>query len=524
MRKQFFAAAALAMGTALAGMSAAAAGDTLNFGCFSYADTLDPAVLTNSSWCLTRYGIGECLFRFNENMEAEPYLCDSYEVSEDHLTWTFHIREGVRFSNGNAVTPSAVVASIQRVYDETDPEKGGTGAATPRTYMEYESMTADDEAGTVTIVTSKPYADLTGRLAYPCFCIIDVSEEEAGKNIGEEGPSGTGPYVVEEFAADQYVLMSANEYYWNGDVPFENVQITFVDDDTTKAMALQNGDVDMVENITSASALAQIEAMPDQFTVSRASSARTGFAFLNMDGILGNETLRQAVQMALDHDTMCNITVGGMYIPGYSILPSALDYGYEELTNPYSYDPEAAKALLDEAGIVDTDGDGVRELDGENINLNYVTYTNRNLSDFAQAVQVYLSQIGIGVTIQTTDADTNWNLISAGEYDLGDQNWITVGTGDPTDFLGNWYSKSESNFGRYANEEYDAVYESLLAELDTDQRKEDIRQLQQILLDDGVAIVHGYYTSSMCSSKAIENASIGIADYYWLTSEITPVE
>ena len=72
MRKQFFAAAALAMGTALAGMSAAAAGDTLNFGCFSYADTLDPAVLTNSSWCLTRYGIGECLFRLMKTWRRSP--------------------------------------------------------------------------------------------------------------------------------------------------------------------------------------------------------------------------------------------------------------------------------------------------------------------------------------------------------------------------------------------------------------------------------------------------------------------
>ena len=64
-----------------------------------------------------------------------PTLCDSYEVSEDHLTWTFHIREGVRFSNGNAVTPSAVVASIQRVYDETDPEKGRNGERLLRAHI-----------------------------------------------------------------------------------------------------------------------------------------------------------------------------------------------------------------------------------------------------------------------------------------------------------------------------------------------------------------------------------------------------
>ena len=81
---------------------------------------------------------------------------------------------------------------------------------------------------------------------------------------------------------------------------------------------------------------------------------------MNFNGPLGNAALRQAILMALDHETMCNVTVAGMYTPGFAALPSSLAYNYDQLTNPYPYDVEKAKETLDEAGIVDTDGDGIR--------------------------------------------------------------------------------------------------------------------------------------------------------------------
>ena len=96
-------------------------------------------------------------------------------------------------------------------------------------------------------------------------------------------------------------------------------------------------------------------------------------------------------------DTICNSrTIGGLYTPGFSVLPSNLNYGYDELVNPYEYNPEKAMEILDEAGIVDTDGDGIRELDGQNINLRYISYENRLLNDFSDAHAQYLAEIGIG--------------------------------------------------------------------------------------------------------------------------------
>ena len=146
----------------------------------------------------------------------------------------------------------------------------------------------------------------------------------------------------------------------------------------------------MVENITNVADIQDFQDS-DDFTVDIASGVRCGFAWMNFDGVLGNKTLRQAILMAIDYDTICNSrTIGGLYTPGFSVLPSTLNYDYDKLENPYTYDPEKAKQILDDAGIVDTDGDGIRELDGQNINLRYISYENRLLNDFADAHAQYL--------------------------------------------------------------------------------------------------------------------------------------
>ena len=135
--------------------------------------------------------------------------------------------------------------------------------------------------------------------------------------------------------------------------------------------------------------------------------------------------------MAIDYDTICNSkTIGGLYTPGFSVLPSTLSYGYDKLNNPYTYDPEGAKKLLDDAGIVDTDGDGIRELDGKNINLRYISYENRLLNEFSDAHTQYLKEIGIGVTAEYGSSDDQWSKLAALDYDFNNNNWITVGTGD----------------------------------------------------------------------------------------------
>lgn len=485
----------------------------MNFGCYNYSDSLDPATNVNSSWCGVRYGITECLFVFDEQVVAQPNLVDDYSHTDDYTSWTFHVKEGTTFSNGNPVTASAVKSSIERLFQATDAEQGGTGNSNPDGYLAYTAIDADDETGTVTIHCENPTANLPGILSYPYFAIIDTT-------VVDTEIIGTGPYKVDAVQTGISIELSRNDYYHGGDVPLDTITIFFIDDSSTKSMALQSGNVDVVENITTASDLEKLSA-DDAYFVDTAAGVRTGNSYMNYQGVLANESLRQAIVMAIDNQTLCDVVVGGMYTNGISVLPSSLDYGYDTLTNPFPYDTEKAIAILDGAGIVDGDGDGWREIDGENIDLDYIVYTGRNLNDFAEAIAIQLAEIGVKMTVNVRDYDTALALQNAGEFDLITSNSITVGVGDPQDFMGNWYSANAIHYGYYENAEYDALYEALLVETDEDARKDIVTQLQQILIDDACTIVHGYYNSRMFSNASkIEGAEIATIDYYWITTDM----
>ena len=490
---------------------------TMTFGIQNYSGGgLDPAREINCAWNNSRYGIGECLFKFDNEMNVVETLCDGYTVNEEHTEWVFHIREGVKFSDGCDLTASAVAASFARLF-----EAGPRGSSAPQNYLEYEAeITAGDVSGNVTVKTTRPYVDLTKNLAYPVMIILDV-EHTADYN---HAPIGTGPYAVTNFREGVGCTVSANEHYWGGDVPYASIELLYMGDASAKAMALQSGQLDLAENVTNISDLRALQADP-AFTVTIANGVRTGLAHMNMSEgrLLSNKTLRQAVLMALDDETMCSVTVGGLYTSGFSVLPSNLDYGYEHLTDPYAFDPDAAAKLLDDAGIVDTNGDGIRELDGKEVVLHYVTYPNRCLNDFAEAIQQQLSSIGIGVDLEIGDSARQWDSYQSGDFDLNGSNWTTVGTGDPTEYLAAWCSTSGSDYCGYKNGEYDKLFNELAVTFDNDARRDIIQQMQQILIDDAAAIVHGYYNSSMISrNAAIGGAAIHTADYYWITTEIYP--
>lgn len=492
-------------------------GRTMTFGIQNYGGGgIDPAKEINCAWNVSRYGVGECLFMFDNAMNVVNTLCDTYTVNDEHTEWVFHIREGVKFSDGCDLTAEAVKASFGRLF-----EAGPSGSSAPQKYLEAEAeITADNASGNVTIKTTKPYVDLTKNLAYPVMVILDVEHT----TDYDHAAIGTGPYIATNFREEVGYTMVANPYYWGGDVPYASIELLYMGDASAKAMALQSGQLDLAENITNINDLRSLQADPN-FTVTIANGVRTGLAHMNMaEGkLLSNKTLRQAVLMALDDDTMCSITVGGLYTSGFSVLPSNLDYGYENLNDPYPFDPDSAMKLLDDAGIVDTNGNGIRELDGQEVILHYVTYPNRCLNDFAEAIQQQLTTIGIGVDLEIGDSARQWDSYQSGDFDINGSNWTTVGTGDPTEYLAAWCSTSGADYCGYKNAEYDALYEKLSTTFDNDARREIIQEMQQILIDDAVAIVHGYYNSSMISRNAtIGGAAIHTADYYWITTEIYP--
>lgn len=490
-----------------------AAKEQLNLAVELMSDTLDPAVNWDS-WFLVRYGAGETLVRFAADGSYEPWLAEEWEVADDGLTWTFTLREGITFSTGEPVTASKVMESIERLYELEDPASGGTG--NPQGHFTYSSISADDEARTVTIVTTQPVPDLVGCMAYPWMMIIDVAGS-ANRDIATQGPIGTGPYVITSFTQDNDVQLERNENYWDGDVPFETVSVMKSSEPSTRSMALQDGSADIALNISTED-LAVLESTGG-YTIDVVTSTRTAYAHLNVDGVLGNEALRQAVLTAIDGSTIADVTTSGAYTHGPAVVPSSLEFGYDQLDKPFEYDPARAEQILDDAGIVDTDGDGYRELDGNTIDLDYKVTANRHMDKIAQAQAAQLDAVGIKATVQvvTTQAE----IMQSGMFDLVSSNEVVTPTGDPAKFLGHWYTPSDLNYSNYSNPAYDEIYEELIIEFDAGKRKEYITELQQILLDDAAALVYGYFNYNIVSVDNIQGVDANPNDFYWVVKDIT---
>ncbi|UWP58535.1 ABC transporter substrate-binding protein [Ruminococcus gauvreauii] len=503
-----------AKGSAASGQEASgqtASGGEVTIGVTSFADTLEPTE-QYFSWVVTRYGVGETLAKFDENGEIVPCLAKEWSVSEDQLTWTFKIREGVKFSNGNDMTPEAVKASLERTFELSD---------RAATFFDPESIEVDGQ--NLLIRTKDPVAVVPGSLADPLFLIVDTTADT--DSFAMSGPICTGPYAVESFNPTDSCIVVKNEYYWDGEVPLDKVTLKCIDDQTTRSMALQTGEIDIAYNLKTEN-IADFEG-DESIEIQKLQSLRSTYAFMNQNGVLGDIRLRQAIIRGLDKETYCSTLLEGGATPGKAPVPPTLDFGFDELQDENAYDPEGAKALLAEAGYEDLDGDGFVETpEGEVLDLNFVIYTSREeLNVYAQAAQASLKDIGIKVTLNTVSYETLLDMRDSGDFDMLIWNVLVANTGDPEKYLReNWHSTSASNQTGYLNPEVDSLLDQLAAEFDEDARKDLTIQIQQLIMDDASTVFFGYETTYLFSNSRVTGVTMYPMDYYWLTKDIALAE
>lgn len=489
----------------------AAKGGELTIGVTSFADTLEPTE-QYFSWVVSRYAIGETLVRFDENGELAPCLAESWENSEDKSSWTFKIREGVKFSNGNDMTPEAVKSSLERTIELSN-----------RTDEFFKVKSIEVDGQNLTITTETPNALVPGSLADPLWLIVDTSVDTT--KFAENGPICTGPYAVEEFKTTKYCTVVRNEYYWDGEVPLDKVTFKCIEDQTTRSMALQTGEIDIAYNLKTENQV-DFEGN-DDITIQSLESCRSTYAFMNQNGVLKDLKLRQAFIRGLDKETYCSQLLEGGATPGKAPVPPTLDFGFDELNDENAYDPEGAKALLAEGGYKDVDGDGFVETPGgQKLELNFVIYTSREeLKTYAEAAQASLKEIGINVKLNTVSYETLLDKRDSGDYDLLIWNVLVANTGDPENYLReNWYSSSPNNTSGYSNAEVDKLLDELASEFDTDKRKELVEQIQQHIMDDAATVFFGYETTFLFhNNKRVTGVKMYPMDYYWLTKDIALV-
>lgn len=479
----------------------------ITVGVTSFADTLEPTE-QYFSWVITRYGVGENLVRFDENGELQPLLAEGWNVSEDGLTWTFKIREGVKFSNGNPLTAEAVKSSLERTFIKSKRAEG---------FFKWTEIIANGQ--TLKIKTENPVAVLPQSMADPLFLIVDTSVNT--DEFLTKGPICTGPYMFQEFKSGEYTVVVKNSNYWDGEPKLEKVTFKDINDQNTRALSLKSGEIDIAYNLK-VNNTADFDGQ-DDIVVQNLKSLRTTYAFMNQHGVLKDKSLRQAVLKSLDKVKYTENLLQGSATPAKAPVPPTLDFGFDKLMDENSYNPDSAKEILAEAGYKDLDGDGyVENPDGSKLDLSFVIYTSREeLKVYAQAAQINLKDVGIKVTLKPVSYETLLDMRDAGSFDLLIWNVLVANTGDPEKYLyENWYSNSPSNQAGYSNQKVDELLEQLSKEFSEKKRKELVIEIQQLIMNDAATIFFGHETTYLFSNKKIKGLKMYPMDYYWITKDI----
>ena len=454
-----------------------------------------------SGWSAVRYGVGETLFKFNDAMEAEPWLATSYEFTdENHVK--IELRDDVTFSSGRAMDGTAVKECLDDLIATHDRAPSD---------MKISSVTA--EGNTVVIETSEPCPAIINYLCDPYGAIIDM---QAG--VGEDGNvSGTGPYVAEK-VTDSEIVLHKNENYWNGTPKVDTVIVREFTDTDALQSALQTGEINASYGLAYSS-YALFE--NDSYHIADCFTSRVFFGQANYASpVMKDAAVRQALAMGIDKDGFVQTLLNGRGVPAKGPFPATLKYGDDTVTAD-PYDPEGAKKLLEKAGWKDADGDGIREKDGQKLTVRWLTYPGRlELPLLAESAQATLAEIGFDVQVNSTANHADIRK-DTGAWDVYVSALTTAPTGDPEYFFGaTCLSTSTKNFGGYQSDKLDALYEKLHAAFDTDTRGELATQMSQQILDD-----HGYFFASFLQMGIVSQANVqGMAahpcDYYEITVDL----
>ncbi|MDO4616587.1 MAG: ABC transporter substrate-binding protein [Lachnospiraceae bacterium] len=486
--------------------------DVMTIASIQGSATLDP-LNGYDYWYMLRYGVCETLFKFDENMTPQSWLAEEeYTLSDDQRTWTFTIKDGITFSNGTEVTADAVKQSIEYALENSQ---------VAASYIDVETIEADGQ--TLSITTVDPNPILIYYMADPIFCIYDVTVDLT--NIADEGPIGTGPFVFESFdVSNGNVSVVRNESYWDGTVALAGIDFNILTDPASAYFALSGGTVDAAYGLDMTN-VNELTGNSD-FNILSVASGRTDFGFMNLDGVLEDKVLRQAIMQACDKETYAESLLLGQFDPGITPLSSALPYGYDELTDVNAYDPENAAKILDEAGYEDTNGDGYRETpDGEEFEITITTFSGRaEIPTLAAAMQMDCKEVGIHLEIQNLEQSVAWNNLTSGEYEILLMSISMCPSGDPAGILQTYfgtYDEENPNYNKsgYSNEEVDALFEELKSTFDTDERIEKIKEIEQLMMDDSACMYLAYPQLNFCTKATVTGITNTISDYYWVSAE-----
>lgn len=431
------------------------------------------------------------LVRYDENYDAVGSLAESWSVSDDELTWTYKLREGVTWHDGEPFTSE----DVKFTYDLMMENDLGYMYSI---YLTGINNVECPDQNTVIITTDEPKANMlmntTPIIPKHIWDSIPVEELEMYAN---DTPIGTGPFKFDS-STEGVIKLVKNEAYF-GTLPTLNevIFVSFSNADTL-AQALMLGEIDAAMNINPA----QKKQLSEDENISIISGEIPGFMQVGINcwtdpssggnPLLKDKAIRQAIEYAMDKEKLVNMAYGGEGELGTTLLNPSDFYHYEPTGDELrSYNIDKANSLLDEAGYKDTDGDGIREnSNGEKLEFSLISIAdNSEEIKSGQMISSDCSKVGINIKTETMDDGALQDKIDAGTFDMFIWGW--GGDIDPsiilelltTDMIG------YSNEPHFSNVRYDELYAQQLTMMDKNERQAAIFEMQKIAYDEAPYII-----------------------------------
>jgi peptide/nickel transport system substrate-binding protein len=450
-----------------------------------------------------------------KDFSPTPALAESWTTSEDGKTWTYKIRQGIKWSDGQPLTAKDVAYTFNRVRD------GTTEQTNYGTYVEHlDSVTAPDDA-TVVITTDVPTPIMTtlDLPILPEHVWKDVSEKEVGTFDNEKNVVGSGPFIFEERKTGQYVKLRANKSYWGGAPKLDELVFRVFNNKDAMVQALRKGEIDFADDVDGNlfEALKNAEGVTavaadypgfNELAFNTGAALDTGQPIGDGHPALKDKRVRQAIARAVDKKLLVERVLRGYGSEATSFIPSLypkLQYVPGE-GEALTFDLAAANQQLEQAGYRDTDGDGVREMPDGGRPLQFRLLARQespNSQQSVQFIQGWLKQIGIDAKTQVVEENRLTDLIGQGEFDMFEWGWVvdpdpayqlsvfTCGQRSYKSAGGEISPGLSDSF--YCNREYDKLYEQQSKTIDPNRRAELIKQMQAMVYQDAPYVVTFFY-------------------------------
>ena len=474
----------VALGGLTVQASGAADAKTLVVASGADAVTLDPQVSFDGQSPLLWRAVYENLVSYDgDTLDIVPHLAESYEISEDGLTYTFKIRPGISFTDGAPLDAAAVKLSIER---QIAVEQGIAYALASVTAIE----TPDDM--TVVLTLSAPSDGLLSAFAgmYAVYMISPnaIAENEQDGDWAQgwlrDNMVGTGPYVLDSYSQSQQAVFSRNPDYWGGwdGEHFDQIVVSYVKEPATQRLLLEQGEIDIALFLPD-DAVEELDGT-EGIVITDVPSWNLYYLVLPChEGPTADKLVRQALSYGFDYDTWVTDVMRGKAQQARGPIPSNF-IGFNPDTPQYSYDPDRARELLAEAGYPDG---------GFTIDYTYETgyFWKRPLGELFQA---NMADLGITVNIQELSPSAWYELLSnpeTAQHAFGLVWWPTLKT--PYDFLFSVFATGAQgaaayNWGYYSNPEFDALIEAGTTEPDEATRMAHYAKAQDLLVEDAPAL------------------------------------